>query len=36
MNVRDLGVIAFYVGVGGELIAPFSPETKIGANGFLH
>ncbi len=33
-DVRDLGVIAFYVGIGGELVAPFSPETKIGANGF--
>ena len=33
-DVRDLGVIAFYVGIGGELVAPFSPETKIGVNGF--
>ena len=31
---RDLGVIAFYVGVGGELVLPFLPTTKIGANGF--
>ena len=31
---RDLGVIAFYVGIGGELNLPFIPTTKIGLNGF--
>ena len=31
---RDLGVIAFYVGIGGELNIPFIPTTKIGMNGF--
>ena len=28
------GVIAFYVGVGGELNIPLIPTTKIGLNGF--
>ena len=34
-TVRDLGVIAFYVGAGGEFVVPFSQETEIGANGYF-